>query len=443
MNRYATRREFMRQVGLSPAVFPFLLNLPELHIASNEKNETPRKQRIIFMFSPNGVVPKTFWPEKDGAKFSLPESLAPLEPFKDRSLILHGLCNKIKSDGDGHLRGIGCLLTGTELFPGNIQGGSDTPAGWAKGISIDQEIATFLQNNPATKTRYGSLEFGVQVPDRADPWTRWCYAGPNQPLTPISDPYHMLHKLYGQQKDQKLLGSVLNSVQRDLHTLSKNLSQHDRRLLEQHTDFISAAEKQARALNTEEKIRQAPPIAAGIKNKDENMPKLSRMQIDVLVHSLESDYCRVASLQYTNSVSNVKMTWLNIHEGHHTLSHEPDNKIDVQNQLTKINAWYCHELVYLLTRLAETKDPGTNHRLLDNTLVVWTNELGKGNSHTRDNLPFILAGNGLNFTMGRMVKYNQICHNRLLLALAHGFGHRLETFGNKVYSQGGALDNLV
>jgi hypothetical protein len=36
---------------------------------------------------------------------------------------------------------MGCLLTGTELFPGNIQGGSDTPAGWASGISIDQEIA--------------------------------------------------------------------------------------------------------------------------------------------------------------------------------------------------------------------------------------------------------------------------------------------------------------
>ena len=43
------------------------------------------------------------------------------------------------------MRGMGCLLTGIELFPGNIQGGSDTPAGWAKGISIDQEIKNYLQ----------------------------------------------------------------------------------------------------------------------------------------------------------------------------------------------------------------------------------------------------------------------------------------------------------
>ena len=44
------------------------------------------------------------------------------------------------------MRGMGCLLTGIELFPGNIQGGSDTPAGWAKGLSIDQEIKNSLQS---------------------------------------------------------------------------------------------------------------------------------------------------------------------------------------------------------------------------------------------------------------------------------------------------------
>src|SRR5829696_6713907 len=97
--------------------------------------------------------------------------------------------------GDGHMRGIGCLLTGIELFPGNIQGGSDTPAGWAKGISIDQEIKNFLQKDAATKTRFGSLELGVMVPERADTWTRWSYAGPNKPLAPIDDPYQTFNKL--------------------------------------------------------------------------------------------------------------------------------------------------------------------------------------------------------------------------------------------------------
>jgi hypothetical protein len=72
--------------------------------------------------------------------------LKPLEPFKDRLLTLQGLSNRVRGDGDNHMRGMSCLLTGIELFPGNIQGGSHTPAGWASGLSIDQELKNFLQS---------------------------------------------------------------------------------------------------------------------------------------------------------------------------------------------------------------------------------------------------------------------------------------------------------
>src|SRR5271168_4885284 len=143
------RREFIRDMGIGAAAVPFILNLPSLGFA----NQAVRKQRLVIMFSPNGVVPSTFWPDQEGEKFELKESLKPLEPFKNRSLILHGLCDKLRGDGDNHMRGMGCLLTGIELFPGNIQGGSDTPAGWAKGISIDQEIKGHLQGQKDTRTR--------------------------------------------------------------------------------------------------------------------------------------------------------------------------------------------------------------------------------------------------------------------------------------------------
>src|SRR5947209_711070 len=207
-----TRRQFIRDLGLSAAALPFVLNLPSLAFANQQK----RKQRIIFMFSPNGVVRKDFWPDKEGAEFELKEILSPLKPFQDRLLLLNGLSDKLRGDGDSHMRGMGCLLTGIELFPGNIQGGSDTPAGWAKGISIDQEIKNFLQLNEATRTRFGSLEFGVMVPDRADTWTRWSYSGPNKPIAPIDDPQQMFAKLYGRAKDQEALGSVLDDVKDDL-----------------------------------------------------------------------------------------------------------------------------------------------------------------------------------------------------------------------------------
>ena len=140
-SRSSNRREFIRDLGIGAAAVPFILNLPSLGFA----NQARRKQRLVIMFSPNGVVPSTFWPDEEGEKFALKESLKPLEPFKNRTLILHGVCDKVRGDGDNHMRGMGCLLTGIELFPGNIQGGSDTPAGWANGISIDQEIKNHLQ----------------------------------------------------------------------------------------------------------------------------------------------------------------------------------------------------------------------------------------------------------------------------------------------------------
>ena len=212
MPRFDSRRDFLRTLGLGAAALPFVLNLPSLGFANTQQ----RKQRLVVLFSPNGVVPKTFWPDEEGALTSLKESLSPLEPFRDRTLIMNGVCDKVRGDGDNHMRGMGCLLTGVELYPGNIQGGSDTPAGWAKGISIDQEIKNYLQQHEQTRTRFGSLEFGVLVPERADTWTRMVYSGGNKPVAPIDDPYQMFNRLYGRAKDQEHLKSILDDVQEDL-----------------------------------------------------------------------------------------------------------------------------------------------------------------------------------------------------------------------------------
>src|SRR5213592_1725708 len=224
------RRQFFKHLGLSAASLPFLIGLPSLGLASPAR---PR-QRLVVMFSPNGTIPSAYWPEEEGRSFKLKEIMTPLEPLKDRMLVLHGLSNKVRGDGDNHMRGMSCLLTGIELFPGNIQGGSDTPAGWAKGISIDQQLKNYFQSREETRTRFGSLEFGVGVTDRADPWTRMSYAGANKPVTPISDPYQMYQKLYGQLKDKELLKSVLEDVDEDLKKVRKLISAEDRRMLDEH-----------------------------------------------------------------------------------------------------------------------------------------------------------------------------------------------------------------
>jgi hypothetical protein len=438
MARNTTRRNFLRDLGLSAAALPFVLNLPSLGRA----NAAQRKQRLVILFSPNGVVPSSFWPDEEGAKFTLQGSLKPLTPLKDRTLVLKGVCDKVRGDGDNHMRGIGCLLTGTELFPGNVQGGSNTPAGWARGASIDQEIKTFLQKQPATRTRFGSLEFGVLVPGWADTWTRMVYAGPNKPVAPIANPYQMFNKLYGRAKDRAALAGVLDDVQEDLKKIQSAVGAEDRRLLEEHATFVREMEQELRAAEEEKAGHAVPTLEPGIKGENDNIPRISKMQIDLIINSFRADFARVATLQYTNSVGQARMRWLGIQESHHELSHKPDSDVKSQEDLTKINAWFCEQMAYLASRLAEVPEPGGPGSLLDNTLIVWTNELGKGNSHTLDDIPFVLVGNGLGFKMGRSLRYPKVPHNRLLLSLAHAFGHHLDRFGNPDFCTAGPLSAL-
>src|SRR6266540_2353517 len=429
------RRQFIKTLGLSAASLPFLMGLPSLGLASPAR---PR-QRLIVMFSPNGTIPPAYWPDEVGSDFKLKEIMTPLEAFKDRMLILRGLSNKVRGDGDGHMRGMSCLLTGIELFPGNIQGGSDTPAGWPQGISIDQEIKNFFQSREETRTRFGSLEFGVGVADRADPWTRMSYAGPNKPVAPISDPYQMYQKLYGQLKDKESLQSVLDDVRDDLKKVRKLISAQDRRLLEDHEALVRQMEKEIGEADRQ-KLRVGPPaLAEGVADQNDNVPRLSRMQIDLLVNSFVNDMARVATLQYTKSVGQAKMNWLGVTDNHHGLSHEPDKEEEAQKKLIKINKWFAGEVNYLVEKLASTPEPGDQSSLLENTLVVWTNELGKGNSHTLDDIPFVVIGGGFGFQMGRSLKLDKVPHNRLHLALAHAVGHRLVTFGKPALCEGGPL----
>jgi hypothetical protein len=282
---------------------------------------------------------------------------------------------------------------------------------------------------------------GVMVPERADTWTRMSYAGANKPVTPIDDPYQMFGKLYGRLKDQQSLSSVLDDLKADLATLRKSVSVQDRQILEEHTALVRDLEKELQAAGKTTDVGHAvPQLEPGVRRDNDNMPQLSKLQIDLLVRSFSADFARVATFQYTNSVGQARMRWLGIQEGQHDLSHEPDSNKDAQEKLTKINKWYCEQLAYLAKRLAETPEPGGTGSLLDNTLIVWTNELGKGNSHTLDNIPFVCVGNMPGLTMGRSHKFTRVPHNRLLLSLAHGFGHKITKFGNPDFCGDGPLN---
>ncbi len=436
------RRQFLRRLGIGTAALPFVSGLRSLRAGDDANASRPR--RFIVMFSPNGTLPGEFWPDEfspDGSLTFKP-MLSALEPFREQTLILRGVDNKIRGDGDNHMRGMSCLLTATELNPGNIQGGSHTPAGWAGGISIDQEMRNFFQSRDESRTRFGSLEFGVAVPNRADPWTRMCYAGDDKPVAPIDDPGQMFQKLYGGAQDRETVASVLDHVQADLKRVSRKLSREDRALLQDHLQQVRQLEQGIAAAAEQSKlVHPEPDIDPNIELVNDNTPEISRMQIELMVNALANDMTRVASLQFMRSVGQARMRWLDIQEGHHSLSHEPDNNAEAHDKLKRINAWFAGELAYLARRLSETPEPGgLGGNMLDNTQIVWLNELGKGNSHTLDNIPFLLLGGGADFKTGRALDFDGSPHNRLWLALAHGLGHlELDSFGAERLCEDGPL----
>ncbi len=452
MSTHATRREFLRDIGISAAAANLMLNLPSFASASPTSK---RKQRLVFIFSPNGVIPDHFWPEKQGTDFELKRILQPLSDVRSQVLTLHGMCNRIQGDGDGHMRGIGCLLTGIELYPGDIQGGSDTPAGWSMGISVDQYLKNQLQADSETQTRFGSLELGVMVPDRADTWTRMSYAGPNQPVAPIDNPYRLFDKLYGQTKNRAVLASVLDDLAEDFRKVERLISKEDVHLLQEHVQLVRDVEQELQTELRQSRSNESgsdanhpvghavPDLPPNVEQENDNIPLITRMQLDMLVNSFVGDFARIATFQITNSVGQPRMRWLGIDEGHHELSHEPDSNEEAYEKLIRINTWYCEQVAYLAKRLAATPEPGGEGSMLDNTTLVWTNELGKGNSHTRNNIPFVLVGGGLGFRTGLAQDFGPVPHNRLLMSFCEAMGHPRPSFGNPDFCGDGPLTGLV
>ncbi|MDF3065384.1 MAG: hypothetical protein K0R38_985, partial [Polyangiaceae bacterium] len=83
--------------------------------------------------------------------------------------------------------------------------------------------------------------------------------------------------------------------------------------------------------------------------------------------------------------------------------------------------------------------PEGSGTMLDNSLVVWGSELGKGNSHSFERMPFVVAGgSGGNLETGRYLQYDKIEHNRLLVSVARLMGvAEQDKFGGTDAGSGG------
>jgi hypothetical protein len=434
-----TRRGFLRAAGLGAGA----LSLPLLGAGrSRAAGEFPL--RFLVVFTANGTIPENWRPGGGETDFTLGRILEPLARHREKLLILDGMDMRSATSGpgDGHQQGMGHFLTGVELLPGDTMGGCDScaPVSWASGISIDQHIASFI----GPDTRFRSLELGVKTSDNANVWTRMCYRAASEPLPPEPNPYAVFDRVFGDfdtsrfdtEKRDYLRRQVVDFVYEDFAAVRGRLGADDRRRLESH---VQGMDEIARRLDNPTELGAAcvaPDLGARLDHRrDENYPAVGELQMRQAAMALACDLTRVVSLQWSNSVSGQRMPWLGIGEGHHDLSHEGDGNTDAKTKLTEINRWYAEQLAFLLDRLDEI--PEGDGTLLDNTIVLWGNELGVGNSHTRNNIPIVMAGSGGGaLRTGRALRYDVRPHNDLYATLQQVYGIDQSTFGDPRFNTG-------
>jgi hypothetical protein len=158
--------------------------------------------------------------------------------------------------------------------------------------------------------------------------------------------------------------------------------------------------------------------------------------MDLLASSLACGMTRVASLQWSRGISLTTFPWLGIKESHHSLSHRGDADDSARSKLTQINKWYAQQLAYLCRKLDAIPERD-GKSLLDHTLIVWANELSKGNNHSQKDMPFVLLGGaGGALRMGRYASFGARGHNDLLLTICRAMGLDSASFGNPKHCSG-------
>lgn len=442
MTKPRTPRRFSRRTMLRGAALGAgALTLPFARSLTGQATDGAPHKRFIAMFTPNGTIADAWTPAGTETSFTLGRILQPLEPFKSKLIVVDGLDMTVTriSPGSAHQQGAGCLLTGMPLNDGDFGGGGGASSGWASGISIDQHIA----NELALPTRFKSLELGVGVRG-SNNRHRIAYAGNDMPLPPENSPTAVFDRLFGDfgadaaalERLRRRRQSVLDAVRGDVQELHGRLGYEQRIRMEAHLESLRDVERRLLEVSAGTGAYcEAPMIPSIDASSSANYPEIGRLQIDLLVMAFACDLTRISTLLWSGSTSGQTFPWLGITQGHHDISHEGDTNATAQRQLTDINRWYAEQLAYLLEKLDSI--PEGDGTMLDNTIVFWGNELSKGNSHSRSNMKFVIAGSGGGyFRTGRFIRPGDVSHNDLLVSFANAMGVETTRFGHRDHCSG-------
>jgi hypothetical protein len=389
--------------------------------------------RIGFMFMPDGVNQKQFWPANPGSYPQLlPTTLEPLKPVADQCLLLDGIDGVPRAPFNDAAHAIELSSWLTATLP---------DAKTRDAINIAPSADQIAAEQLGQYTALPSLEVGTRANELSGIgqeglnkryYTTGNFRTATQPLPVMVSPSDVYKRLFGLRnasrhgggpelntdqfgasesaaelpKEESLDRSMLDLVRESAKDLKRRVSKDDQAQLDDYMDSVRSLEKRVAAVERQRasvvKPQGSSQASAGSGPRsaplDVKIPSGSdlawsehvKVLGDLLVLAFQTDITRVGTL-ITSMNHGIRYPELGMAEAHHDLSHHGGDPAKLA-AVARIDRFNIEQFAYVVGRMKSLHEgPGT---LLDNTIFMWGSGLGDGDSHTHQRLPLIIAGKG-------------------------------------------------
>jgi hypothetical protein len=438
--RALPRRTFLRGAGVA-------LGLPLLDAmvpALSALADTPAAgaSRLGFIYMPNGVAKNSsgidYWtPPTEGRNFQMSQILAPLEPFRDRLLVVSGLDhNQAEAGNDGasgdHTRGTSSWLTG--VYPKRTEG-----ADVRNGISADQIAAPVLGKDTALPSLELAIDLNFLAGQCENSYScaylnTLAWTSATTPLPTENNPRVVFERLFGEGGTAERRAavarrnrSILDSVLDDFNRLQRQLGPGDRVAVEEWVDAVREVER--RISGAEKRSRDDLPTLERPTGVPERFDEHVKLMYELQWLAFRGDLTRVTTFMLGRELNFRTYPEIGVTEGHHGLSHHQDRPEQIA-KYAKVGTYQAELLAWFLEKLQSTAEgDGT---LLDHSLFLYGAGLSNPNTHAHVDLPLLVVGGrsrGIDGNRHLAVR-GQVPMTNLLLTLLDKAGVPADTLGD-------------
>jgi Protein of unknown function (DUF1552) len=431
--KHLPRRTFLRGAGVAVAL-PLLDSMVPAQTPIRKTAAKPVK-RFVGIWHPHGAAPGYWSPLQEGPNFDFSFITKPLEPFRDRVVLISGLdipeaMATTDEPGGDHARGA-VLLSGCRPRRNAV-----SPY---LGVTVDQLIA----QEHGQDTILSSIQLGVEDSGNFGNcnWGYSCaytnsisWSSPTQPLPTEVNPRVAFERLFGDgaSPEERLAGrkqnaSILDSVTYEISSFKKDLGPGDRSRLDTYLENIRELERRIKIAMSKSVAEPSSEIPFGL---PESKLLHYRLMYDLMALAFEGDITRSATFMLGRDLSGASFPESGFNGGWHGSSHHGDKPENIANY-SKMNRYHVQNLAYFVDKLK--KIPDGDGTVLDHVLIYKGSNMGNSHRHAHEKVPVILVG-GIDGTFkgNRHIVFpdNTQRTSNMLLSILHLYGIECKSFGS-------------